>query len=169
MKKAIFFHGYGGEPIPEITELFRHLGYDMIQPDIDFDDEWEFDNGKTLLKDSISIAKECDLIIGLSLGGYLAYLTGNSVGKNCLVINPGIDRSKTQLHIKEFDFPKIENNCNLEVFLGDKDNVIPNSNTVNYINKNSIKARVEIIKNMGHVFDFEELIKIIKMSNFIFI
>jgi predicted esterase YcpF (UPF0227 family) len=133
MKKAIFFHGYGGEPIPVITEIFKHLNYEMIQPDIDFDEEWDFDNCKSLFYESIDNASDCDLIIGLSLGGYLAYLVANALGKDCIIINPGIDRSKTLLHIKEFDCPKLENKCNLEVFLGDRDIQIPNKNTINYL------------------------------------
>ena len=35
-----------------------------------------------------------------------------------------------------------------------------------YLIKNKIKARVEILKDMPHVFDLKEFIKIIQMSNF---
>jgi hypothetical protein len=167
MKKAIFFHGYGGEPIPVITEIFKYLGYEMIQPDIDFDDEWDLDKCQSLFYESIDDAGDCDLVVGLSLGGYLAYLVANSLGKNCIIINPGIDRSKTLLHIKDFDCPKIENSCNLEVFLGDRDIQIPNKNTINYLLSRNIEARVEIIKGMQHVFDLNEFIQIIKMSKLI--
>jgi hypothetical protein len=167
MRKAIFFHGYGGEPISIITEIFKHLGYEMIQPHIDFDEEWDFDKCKSLFYESIDNASDCDLIIGLSLGGYLSYLVANSLGKDCILINPGIDRSKTLLHIKEFDCPKLENNCNLEIFLGDRDYVIPNRNTISYLDKNIIKTKIETIKGMEHVFSLEEFIQILKISSLV--
>ncbi len=164
-KKAIFFHGYGGEPIPVITQIFDYLGYDMEQPYIDYDDEWDLDKGKSLFYESLKNSNDCDLVVGLSLGGYLADLVANNLSKNCIIINPGIDRSKTRLHIKDFDCTRVINNCNLEVYLGDKDFQIPNSYTINYLNKNNINARVEIIENMEHVFSLDEFIQIIKMSN----
>lgn len=166
-KKAVFFHGYGGEPIPVITQIFNYLGYDMVQPHIDFDEEWDFDECRSLFLESIRNYSDCDLIVGLSLGGYLADLVANSLSKNCIIINPGIDRSKTRLHIKDFDCDRVINNCNLEVYLGDRDFQIPNSYTIDYLNKNNINARVEIIKGMEHVFNLEEFIQIVKMSNFI--
>lgn len=39
-KKIIFFHGYGGEPIPQVTDALKYLGaIDVIQTHIDYDYE----------------------------------------------------------------------------------------------------------------------------------
>ena len=166
-KKAIFFHGYGGEPIQVITDIFKYLGYDMIQPYIDFDDEWDLDRGKSLVEEMLSKSADCDLIIGLSLGGYLADLVANNLGIDCILINPGIDKRKSQLHIKDFDCPRAINNCNLEVYLGGMDFQIPNNYTLDYLKRNNIDARIETLQDMGHVFNLDEFIEIVKMSNFI--
>lgn len=168
MKKVIFFHGYGGEPIPEITEIFSHLGWETIQQHINYDDEWDLDRCKSITEESVKLSKDCDLIIGLSLGGYTAHLVSNHLGKDCILINPGIDRSRSLLHIKDFDFSHVVNNCRLEVFLGGRDYQIPNNYTTDFIERKGISARVETLKDMYHVFDLEEFITIIKMSNFIF-
>ena len=166
-KKVIFFHGYGGEPIQPITEIFNYIGYDVIQSHIDYDYEWDLDKGKSLFEDSIRQSSDCDLIIGLSLGGYTANLVANHLSKNCIIINPGIDRERSRLHIKDFDCDTKTNNCDLEVYLGNRDFQIPNNYTLEYLERNNIKARIEIIENMEHCFNMNEFIAIMKMSNFI--
>jgi len=168
MKKVIFFHGYGGEPISEITEIFKYIGCETIQQHIDYDEEWEKDFGKSITEQSIELAKDCDLIIGLSLGGYTAHLIANHLEKKCILINPGLDRSRSLLDIKEFDYPQIVNNCPLEVYLGGRDFQIPNHYTTEFIERMGIEARVETLETMYHVFNLDEFIHIIKMSKFIF-
>ena len=166
-KKVIFFHGLGGKPNETIKKVLEHFGYNVKFPHIDYYDEWDYDECKSLFEESIYLAKDCDLVIGLSLGGYLAYLVANHLGNDCILINPGIDRSKTKLEIKEFDCPKSMNNCNLEVFLGDKDDLIPNEYTINYLKDNNIKSKIHIVKGMEHGFDLNEFIDILKSSNLI--
>lgn len=168
MKKVIFFHGYGGEPIPEITEIFKYIGWETIQQHIDYDEEWEKDSGKSITEQSMELAKGCDLIIGLSLGGYTAHLIANHLEKKCILINPGLDRDRSLLDIKEFDYPHIVNNCPLEVYLGARDFQIPNHYTTEFIERMYIDARVETLEKMYHVFNIEEFITIMKMSKFIF-
>jgi esterase/lipase len=167
MKKIIFFHGYGGEPIPEITEIFKYIGYNTIQQYIDYDEEWEIDKCKSITEESIELAKDCDVIIGLSLGGYTAHLIANHLQKKCILINPGLDRDRSLLHIKEFNYPHIVNNCPLEVFLGGRDFQIPNHYTTEFLERKEIESRVEKLDEMYHVFNLDEFIDIVKMSNFI--
>ena len=99
MKKVIFFHGYGGEPIQFITDLFEHIGYETIQQHINYDDEWDLDRCKSIVEKSIELSKDCYAIIGLSLGGYTAHLIANHLGKKCILINPGLDRMRSQLYL----------------------------------------------------------------------
>lgn len=180
MKKLIFLHGYGGEPIPEITEIFKTIGWQTIQHYIDYDEEWDKDRCKSITEKVAKDGRDCDLIIGLSLGGYTAHLVANHLGKDCILINPGIDREKSQVFLgnqfptggelevkKDFDFPMEFNKCRLEVFLGGRDFQIPNSRTTDYLEKMDIKADVHLFKDMYHVFDIEEFIDIIKTSKFI--
>ena len=166
-KKIIFFHGYGGTPIQEVTEILNYLGAEeVIQTYIDYDYEWDLDKCKSLFEKSLIQSKDCDLIIGLSMGGYTAHLVANNLNKDCILINPGLDRERSRVHVKDFDCDKTINNCNLEVYLGDMDYQIPNNYTTEYLDRHSINARIEIIKNMGHVFNIHEFVDILKMSNF---
>lgn len=180
MKKLIFLHGYGGEPIPEITEIFKVIGWQTIQHYIDYDEEWDKDRCKSITEKVAEDGRDCDLIIGLSLGGYTAHLVANHLGKDCILINPGIDREKSQVFLgnqfptggelevkKDFDFPMEFNKCRLEVFLGGRDFQIPNSRTTDYLEKMGIKADVHLFKDMYHVFNIEEFIDIIKTTKFI--
>ena len=180
MKKVIFLHGYGGEPIPEITEIFKAIGWQTIQHHIDYDLEWDKDRCKSITEKVAEDGRDCDLIIGLSLGGYTAHLVSNQLGKDCILINPGIDREKSEVFlgnqfptggeiedVKDFDFHMEFNKCRLEVFLGGRDFQIPNSRTIDYLEKMGIKADVHILEDMYHVFNIEEFIDIIKMSKFI--
>ncbi len=166
MKKLIFVHGYGGEPIPFITELFKYLGYETIQQYIDYDYEWDLDECKSITEESIELSKDCDVVIGLSLGGYTANLIANKLRKKCILINPGIDRDRSQLEIKDFNYPLEKNDINLEVFLGARDFQIPNHYTTEYLKRNGIKARIEVLEDMYHVFNDEQFVRIVKMSNF---
>lgn len=180
MKKLIFLHGYGGEPIPEITKLFRLIGWETIQHHIDYDEEWDRDRCKSITERVAEDGRDCDLIIGLSLGGYTAHLVANHLGKDCILINPGIDREKSQVYLgnqypadgeldenKDFDFPMEFNKCRLEVFLGGRDFQIPNKRTTDYLEKMCIEADVHLFKHMYHVFNMEEFIDIITKSKFI--
>ena len=44
---------------------------------------------------------------------------------------------------------------------------IPNEYTLDYLRYNDIKADINIINDMGHVFDLDEFIKIVKTSKLI--
>jgi hypothetical protein len=181
MKKAIFLHGYGGEPIEYLINVFDEIGWDIYQPFVNYDLEWDVDRCKSITNNIINQAKECDLIIGLSLGGYTAHLVANQLNKNCILINPGLDREKSSVFLgnqfpiegdndvdtKEFDFPSKLNNCELEVYLGGKDFQIPNHYTTDYIENNNIKCEIHNIPNMYHIFNLNEIKEIIKITKFI--
>ena len=181
MKKLIFLHGYGGIPIPEVTEIFKVIGWETIQHHIDYDLEWDRDRCKSITEKVVGDGRDCDLIIGLSLGGYTAHLVSNHLVKDCILINPGIDREKSQVFLgnqfpvgdvelndtKDFDFPMYFNKCRLEVYLGRRDFQIPNNRTTDYLKKMGIIADVYYIEKMYHIFNIQEFIDIIKNSKFI--
>lgn len=167
MKKVIFLHGYGGDPIPEVTDVFNSIGWEVIQPHIDYDYEWDFDRCASITNYVVDLSKDCDLVVGLSLGGYTAHLVSNFLNKDCILINPGIDRSRSLLDIKDFDFPQRFGECNLEVFLGRRDFQIPNHYTTEYLNKMDIKADIHYNDFMYHVFNMGEFMWILSQSKFI--
>lgn len=166
-KKVIFFHGLGGSPSAERQSILENYGYDVVYPFIDYDLEWEKDHCKSLFYRSVESARDCDLIIGISLGGYLGHLVANLLEKDCILINPALDRSKTRLQIKNFDCPVLFNNCNLEVYLGDKDTLINKEYTIDFINDNNIKCKIHSLENMEHRCSLNDFLEILNKSNLV--
>jgi hypothetical protein len=179
-KKVIFLHGYGGEPIDEVGEIFDGIGWEAKQPYIDYDREWDLDHCKSMTERVVEESRDCDLIVGLSMGGYTAHLVANHLGKDCIIINPGIDRERSQVFLgnqfptsgeeyegKDFDFPMEFNRCNLEIYLGRRDFQIPNHYTTDYVDRMGILCDVRFLDDMYHVFNRNEFISILGCSRFI--
>lgn len=165
-KKVIVFHGLGGQVHPDRISTLKNLGYEVVYPHIDYEMEWDKDKAKSLFNKSIELSKDCDLVIGMSLGGYLGDLVANYLGIDCILINPALDRNKTKLSIKDFDCPHLLNKCNMEIFLGDKDTLIPKEYTLDYINDNNINCEVYHI-NMEHRCLIDNFIEILNQSSLI--
>jgi hypothetical protein len=166
-KKVIVFHGLGGEPNSERTNILRNFGYEVVYPHIDFEMEWSKDKGKSLFERTSRLAEGCDLIIGVSLGGYLASLIGNYLGIDCILINPALDRNKTRLDIKNLDCPHLSNKCNMEVFIGDKDTLIPKEYTLDYIKDNNINCKIHHIIGMEHRCSLNNFLEILNQSSLV--
>lgn len=166
MKNVAFYHGYGGDPSHLLNNYIRSLGSNRIHsPRIDYDEEWDWDRCRYLFYDECNKIedKKIDIIIGHSLGGYLAFELAGFLSKDLVLINPAIDRSKTLLHITYFDIEVGRNFKNIDIFLGKKDNVVKNKFTIDYIRKNKIKANIYMFEDMDHGFflsDFEEMVSI---------
>ena len=181
MKKVMFLHGYGGEPIREVGEVFSKIGWETKQLHIDYDGEWDLDYCKSITQSVVEESKDCDLIVGLSMGGYTAHLVANHIGKDCIIINPGIDRERSQVFLgnhfpttngknyegKDFDFPMEFNKCRLEIYLGKRDFQIPNHYTTEYVERMGIVCDIHFLDSMYHVFNINEFISILNISKFI--
>jgi hypothetical protein len=163
--KIVIYHGLGGEPNQDRIQLLNekyHI-YNILYDHINYEAEWNKDKCKKLCENQINKTKDVDLYIGLSLGGYLAYILSNINNKNVILINPALDRDKSKLDIKWFDidFNK-NNNINIELFLGINDNLINKDITIDYLNKNDIKYKLKFVPNMEHrtsINDFDYILK----------
>jgi predicted esterase YcpF (UPF0227 family) len=176
-KTVVVYHGFGGSPssIPKAkpnmffratdrVEYLDSIGYNVIYPHIDYEMEWSKDRCLSLFKKQLIITKNSDIIIGISLGGYIAFELSGYLSKDVILINPAIDRTKTKLNIKEFDIDRISNYGKIEVFFGENDNVIENSITIDYLNRKSINFDYSIIKNMEHRVPIDKFKDIINKS-----
>jgi len=166
-KKVLFLHGLGGEPSKERQIILENYGYDFTYPHIDYDYEWQKDHCKQLFNDTVELAKDCDLIIGISLGGYLASLVANYLQIDCILINPALDRTKTRLNIRDFDCPVIFNKCNMEVYLGDKDTLVNKEYTLDFIEAHNIKCDIHTLAEMEHRCNLNNFLEILTKSNLI--
>lgn len=156
------YHGLGGRPAKDRIDLLKSFGYDnIVYPYINFEKEWDLDRCKSMFQRELENVKDVDVIVGFSLGGYLAYLLARHTGKDLVLVNPSLDRDKSTLRVKDFDVEDVNNLGKIEVFFGENDTVIPKESQINYLNENDIKFSQYIIKNMEHrtpIDKFEEII-----------
>lgn len=167
-KSIAVFHGLGGDISPDRIALLKSEGYDVILYDhIDFEMEWDKDKCKSLFQNQLSKVKDIDLIMGFSLGGYLAFELAGYLSKNLILVNPALDRDKTRLNIKYFDIIHKRNFKKIEVFLGENDTLIDKSITIDYLNINNIDFTYKIIGGMEHRTPIEYFTQIINKSKLI--
>lgn len=90
MIKVAYIHGFNSGAYPEsnkIQELARNFEIVHVQ----YDSFADFD---TIKPDLINQCKDCDLIIGTSLGAYWACVVGNYLALPVVAINPAYDPNK---------------------------------------------------------------------------
>lgn len=164
MKKVLMLHGLGGEADPVLSKVINMFGCQTEFPQLDFAEEWYYDKCKYLVEAMAMEYKDVDVIIGLSLGGYLGFILANHLNKPCILINPSVNRAKSKLAIRNFDFKFELTNPETEVFFGDLDDVVPNENTTEYFDRIQYEYTPHIVKGMEHGFDIYEFIYILRNS-----
>jgi len=149
-KTCVIYHGLGSRPAISRTQLLNKAGYSVISELFDYDSEWDLDEGKSLFESQLEIAKDVDLIIGISFGGYLGYKLSKATGKDLILINPALDRAKSKSMIKEFDIPDYNLPSNIEVFFGEFDTSVPKEYAMEYFKNKGEDFRYHIVKDMNH-------------------
>lgn len=150
-KTCVLYHGLGSKPAISREQLLNKVCYNVISEQFDYDLEWDVDQGKSLFEKQLKIVENVDLIIGISFGGYLAYKLSKATGKDVILINPALDRTKSQSVIKEFDIPDSNLFSNIEIFFGFLDTSVPMEYAIDYLNRrkeNDYTAHT--IKDMAH-------------------
>lgn len=170
-KSVIMYHGYWSsiddpdyspEPDYDRMEVLEDMGIQSVTDVIDYDQEWYLDRCRTLFLIEAEKAKKFDVIMGSSLGGYMAYKLAGHLSKDLILINPAIDRSVTRLDIKEFDCPNGKNFKKVEVFLGERDMLIDKRITMNYLKKEGVKCDAYLVPRMEHrtpIHFFESIVR----------
>jgi hypothetical protein len=159
---------YPPGPPHDRIEVLKDMGFKVLYDEIDYDYEWEYDKCKSMFRKEIARCHNVDIIMGFSLGGYTAYKMAGHLSKDLILVNPAIDRSKTMLDIKEFNYPTNKNFKDVELYVGDRDDLIPMRYSINYLKKEGVRASGYIVKNMAHrtpIHFFEQIVKSSKILN----
>ncbi len=162
MKKAIYYPGLGSGVEPGMTQILKYFGYKLRQKELDYYDIWDEDKGKTFMEKEFDNAKDADLIVGISFGGYVAYHVAKATGKKCILINPALDRKKTKTGIYDFDMDYEPKKFPLNVYISRYDEVVPPKYTTDYIKDNAVDCKVYFIDDMGHGSSYEHIVEILK-------
>ena len=136
MKKIVYLHGLESEAGGTKVSFLATKGA-VYAPAMDY---------KTLdLDEFIYTLGMPDLIIGSSMGGYVADIIGSRLGVDVLLFNPA-------LHNREID-PEYEyysNGYKRTIVLGTEDNVIDPEVTKNLWSVHGNHAKYDEVEGMGH-------------------
>ena len=167
-KSIAVYHGLNGLPNQERIDYLESIGYtDIHYPLINFEKEWYKDKCRSVFQRELRAIKSMDVVMGLSLGGYLAFELAGYSFKDVVLINPSIDRSKTKLDIKSFNVPIKRNFRNVEVFLGTKDALIDGDWTIEYLKDINVRSSIHWIEGMEHGTPHNYFIDIVNKSKLI--
>lgn len=157
--KVLFFHGSGGGSIAELGKMFKKQGLDLISPEISY---YDFIGNEFMFPMLDKLAKEADVIVGNSMGGWFAYHLGIKNDKQVLLFNPAIS-NKTQ-SFKCFnditpDISNIKLDKTMRVLLSDKDEVVNHEFTRDKLAKtNCSDIRISDMVGEKHNIDFRSMI-----------
>ena len=127
MKRILFLHGLESKANCDKVGFLRSLGHIVNSPKIDYREDNCYDNLKTLVK-----YNTYDVIIGSSMGGWVAWHLGKDLGIPVLLLNPAVHSRSINIDIE----PVRESKAS-KVFLavGLADDIIDPDTTIDWLNK----------------------------------
>lgn len=163
MAKVIYFHGLGGGH-ESLIDMFGYISdIEIIQNPTSYYEEWEKDKGREYFQSLIKI--EADIVVGTSFGGYVAYHYAKAKGLPVYLVNPALDRSLSTTGIGWMDFKYRFKKSQTTIFLGERDRVVPNRFTIDYLNDKEPSAKFYSFKHMEHslsMFEWLQIWRLIK-------
>lgn len=170
MTKILFIHGFGTVGFNETgLALAEKFGLDnVIAPDLPHEPEKALD----ILED---IVQNNDVyIVGSSLGGFYAYYLANKYKKSATLVNPACDADKRAANLvgnhinyntdQPFYFSydnftslkkyviKQNNDEDMQILLGIDDDVIPYTETIEFLKRKKSTASIKTFDDVGHRF-----------------
>ena len=113
--KILFFHGFESKLSSSKADWMAQQGHNVLAHPMRYDKDNAFHN-------ALECAKEFnpDLIVGSSMGGYFAFLTGTHLPTKLVLLNPAL-----QIISKEFKHPKNgKHQPKIWALLGENDTLI---------------------------------------------
>ncbi len=169
LKKCVFYTGLGGEPSPSMQYILSLFGYEMICEHIDFISEWQKDRGKSLCERQLEVVKGADLIMGNSFGAHPAYIMSKATGIDLLIVNPAVNRKRSQTGIGSYIAPKVksENKPKIEAFFGEFDDYVPKEYAIEFFNEKGDEFTGYVVTSMDHGVEFNHWCTIFQTSEII--
>jgi hypothetical protein len=155
----VYLHGLDAVPIGEKINFLYSLGYDVFSPHLNYRNE---DSNEIFdwMVDEIS-KKNVKLIIGSSLGGFLAYCLCKKLNIPGLLFNPVLD-PKIPMDRFGISFDTSgEYNPKIEIVMGELDELLPPEQTIDWIKSNVKDDNYDkhIIPGMKHRTPIDVFVK----------
>ena len=162
-KTVILYHGLGSNPASDKKKYLNEIGISLKQDHHDYQKEYDLDRGKSFMIEQEKNANGYNIIMGISFGGYVAYMLACRLRKPLILINPAINRSVTKINIKEYNY-QYENMKpkKIEYFYGENDKAVIFNDQKNIVD-HSITDFYKI-KNMEHRVPIKFFKKICEQS-----
>jgi len=150
--KALYIHGLQSNPNPKKLDIIESFELDVISPFIDYEKE----KGEVYERvKSLAIENNIDLIIGSSLGGFIAYWLSKDLEKPALLFNPALYFESMQTFIPLVNPNKI---APLYICLGEKDPQVNPLDVRAYIDKQNPqhqKLKIVVASWLQHGIDLQ--------------
>jgi esterase/lipase len=127
--KAIYIHGLHSEINLDKIKILEEAGLEVIAPEIDYEKE----QGAVYPRiKSLMIEESIDVLIGSSMGGFMAYWLARDLNKAALLYNPALHFESMKPFI-----PQLESNYYPPLFVcsGEKDETVPSKHLRAYLDK----------------------------------
>mgnify|MGYP003149762467 FL=1 len=131
MKRILFLHGLESKANCDKVGFLRSLGHIVTSPKMNYREDNCYNNLKTLVK-----YNTYDVIIGSSMGGWVAWNLGKDLGIPVLLLNPAVHSRSIELN--HIDIEPVRESKPSKVFLalGLYDDVISPDKTLEWLKNN---------------------------------
>ena len=146
MKRILYLHGLESAQGGKKVDFLANRGY-VYAPEMDY-------TRKDLFPFLMKVVDEFqpDIIIGSSMGGYVAYVLGGLFKIPLLVFNPALHSRKFDPIIPEF--VKKHYPTKMTVVVGEEDSIINANTTLTYLQDHMMgnveEVKINRVKDMGH-------------------
>lgn len=137
--KILYLHGLGATPKSDNIEILERDGVTIISPTFDYRNSIVFD----FIAYDIIEKHNIQIIIGHSLGGYLAYYLSNKYKIPCLMFNPSFGYKNLYLQPIPNDVKELTSYEKQTVVVGSKD--VSSKNQLEFFKKTKAKIFTEQI------------------------
>jgi len=145
--KAAFFHGFesNGVSSEKLTILNKYFD-EVYAPTINYRNPNVFKDTLRYIKDNPQ-----DLLIGSSMGGWLAYCISSITGTPMLLFNPAVHGRPAEISVEQGN-----KKPQCTIILGRQDTVINPHRTIQWLKDNNVDADIKLV-NMHHRIDNDVL------------
>lgn len=169
-RTILIYHGLNGGVDNKKINHLEKKGFHVIMHKHDYRMEYgskenPWDLGKSFMKRQEVVARNADIILGTSFGGYVAYLLGCQLHKDVILINAALNRSVTLTGIQDFDYPLNEKQAKrIEYFHGTNDTTVNASKSLEILKHPSGYYKEIKIPGMEHSVPLEKFKQICEQS-----
>ncbi len=150
--KFLYLHGLDSKPNPEkIGFVENQFGLEAVAPKLDYYKHFDTTHIYDFLAETID-RKRIRMIIGSSMGGYFGFYLSEAKNIPAFLLNPALTIRSIQIPVRK----PIFSNSRKFVLLGERDDVIPHKDTIEFLESNGYTETNFVIKSIGHAVTGEE-------------